>query len=835
MNSIFHRLSKGILVCVALLIAVAAHSQILKPVKWSYFVNRTSDQEAELVLKASIDAGWHLYSQSIPEGGPIATSFKFSPSKDYELVGKVKEGKPIKKYEEAFEMDLQYFESSATFKQKIKIKTADAFKINGTLEFMVCNDQQCLPPEEKDTEFSLEKAKSPVKLIEQGQKDSSNNTSTAKTQDSGTGNLNASSQLPAPVKWSYRVNRTSDGEAELIVSAAIEKGWHLYSQFIPEGLPVSTVINFSPSKEYELVGKVEEGKPIKKYEEVFGMEVQYFEDSATFKQKIKIGSEEAFKIKGTLKFTVCNEEQCLPPEERDIEFSVEKAGKNIANEAGSEEEPRSLWATFLLSFFGGFAAIIMPCIFPMIPLTVSFFTKQSKNRKKGLFNAFMYGLFIIGIYVLLGLLITIIFGDEALNKISSNEWMNLFFFIIFIIFGISFLGAFEITLPASWVNKADAASEKGGMIGIFFMAFTLSLVSFSCTGPIIGSLLVEASHGGRLGPAVGMFGFSLALALPFTLFAAFPGWLSSLPKSGGWLNNVKVVLGLLELAFALKFLSVTDLQGLHIDFLDFHINGPLGILKREVFIALWIVIFALIGFYLLGKLKFSHDSEQSYISVPKIMLAIIAFGFVVYLIPGMWGAPLKLISGFPPPSFHSEGWSGGGNSGHNSDTENSKDSLAPPVSAHCPHNLNCFNDYDEALAYAKKVNKPLMIDFTGWACVNCRKMEENVWIDPAVLKRIKNDFVLVSLYVDESTPLPADKQYESKITGRKVKTIGNKWAEFQASRYNKISQPWYVLLDHNEKELAEGRGYDTNISAYIEWLDNAKGEFKKRTEVKAAP
>lgn len=709
MNFIYHRF-KSIATIFFVLIAFVSQAQVIvNAVKWNYSVNRINDEEAELIFKADIGAGWHLYSQFLPEAEtrPVPTSFNFTSSKEYERVGKVKESKTIKKYEDAFEMELQYFEKSATFTQKIKVKSKDPFTIKGTLEFMVCNDQQCLPPEEKDFEFKLDKAKGTVKLKE-----------VTGSIDSTTGSTTTASATADTNK----ITRTSVTDTSKQVAAAA---------------------------------------PVNKNE--------------------------------------------------------------------TQDQPRSLWGTFLLSFFGGFAAIIMPCIFPMIPLTVSFFTKQSKNKKKGLFNSFMYGSFIIGIYVCLGLLITIIFGDEALNKISSNEWMNLFFFIIFVIFGISFLGAFEITLPASWINKADAASEKGGMMGIFFMAFTLALVSFSCTGPIIGSLLVEASHGGRLGPAVGMFGFALALALPFTLFAAFPGWLNSLPKSGGWLNNVKVVLGLLELAFALKFLSVTDLQGLHIDFLDFHINGPLGILKREVFIALWIVIFALIGFYLLGKIRFSHDSEQQYVSVPKIMLAIIAFGFVVYLVPGMWGAPLKLISGFPPPSFHSEHWDIGSSNSNITVNDNSgADSLRPPSDAHCPHGINCFNDYDQALAYAKKVGKPLMVDFTGWACVNCRKMEENVWIDPGVLKRIKNDYVLVSLYVDESTPLPADKQYTSKLTERKVKTVGNKWAELEASRYNKISQPWYVLLDHNEKELTEGRGYDTDIAAYIKFLDDGLAEFKKR-------
>lgn len=700
-----------------------------QPVKWSFSTKRISDNEAELTFKAKIDEGWHLYSQVLPEGGPIPTSFTFNKSPEYELAGKVKEGKPVKKFEKTFEMELSWFEKSATFTQKVNVKAAKPFKITGFLEYMVCNDEMCLPPTTVDFEFSLEAAK-------------------GGTEDQGSGTSGSTGPT---------------GQATGVTGATGSTG------------AVGTGVNTTAG------------------------------------------------TAGATGATV----------------STADTGKAVISINGDEEKTngkgKSMTTIFILGFLGGLAALMTPCVFPMIPLTVSFFTKQSKTRKKGIMKATQYSAFIIFIYVFLGFLITVLFGANALNELASNEWMNLIFFIIFVVFGLSFLGAFEITLPSSWINKADAASEKGGLLGIFFMAFTLSLVSFSCTGPIIGSLLVEAAYGGsKAGPLVGMFGFALALALPFGLFAAFPGWLNSLPKSGGWLNNVKVVLGLAELAFALKFLSVTDLQGLHIESLDFHINGPLGILKREVFLALWIVIFSLMGFYLLGKIRFSHDSPVDHVSVPKTIFAIIVFSFVVYLIPGMWGAPLKMISGFPPPAFHSENWNAGATGGGHAPLPGVIDTLPkPPATAHCPHDINCFNDYDAALAYAKQVGKPLMIDFTGWSCVNCRRMEENVWVDPGVLQRIKNDYVLVSLYVDERTPL--DSAYVSPVTGRKVRTIGDKWTELEAERYGRISQPWYVLLDHEEKELTkEGRGYDEDIAAYIKFLDEGKAEFKRRMEAKKA-
>ncbi|MGB0980248.1 MAG: protein-disulfide reductase DsbD family protein, partial [Croceimicrobium sp.] len=438
---------------------------------------------------------------------------------------------------------------------------------------------------------------------------------------------------------------------------------------------------------------------------------------------------------------------------------------------------------------GGFAALLTPCVFPMIPLTVSFFTKQSKTRSKGIANGIIYGLMIIFLYTVIGWSITAIFGPDALNEFSTNPYVNLAFFVILVVFAISFFGAFEITLPSKWVNSADRASERGGLLGIFFMALVLALVSFSCTGPIIGGLLFEAFSGGVKGPLVGMFGFSLALALPFALFAAFPGWMNSLPKSGGWLNSVKVFLGFVELAFAFKFLSTADLV------------WQAGLLKREYFLVIWIAIGILLTLYLLGKYRMPHDSPSDKISVFRLMLSVVVLSFTIYLIPGIWGAPLKLISGFPPPMFYSEAPQGIGAGGQVATNSDVPDGADPE---HCPLFLNCFHDFETGREYAKQVNKPILLDFTGWGCVNCRKMEEEVWSDPKVLDILRNDVVLISLYVDQKEELPAEEQYLSEVTGKKIRSIGNKWSEFQIKHFNRNAQPQYILLNHNSMEPING-------------------------------
>ncbi len=489
----------------------------------------------------------------------------------------------------------------------------------------------------------------------------------------------------------------------------------------------------------------------------------------------------------------------------------------------AKQVQQSLWAIFLAGLIGGFAALLMPCIFPMLPLTVSYFTKTAQSRGSAITKALIYGLSIIVIYVALGLIITIIFGADALNDLATNGVFNLLFFLLLVVFAISFFGAFEITLPSAWANKMDAQSDKGGWLGLFFMAATLALVSFSCTGPIIGTLLVQAATSGALlGPAVGMFGFSLALAIPFALFAMFPSWLNSLPKSGGWLNSVKVVLGFLELALALKFLSNVDLA-YHWEWFD-----------REIFLVLWIVIFGLMGLYLLGKLKFAHDSPVDHVSIPRLFLAIIVLSFTIYMVPGLWGAPLKSISAFLPPQqtqdfdLYTPSLTANNRTSGNTSTQNNESPHKYASIFKAPLGLNAFFDYDEALAYAKKNHKPVMIDFTGHACVNCRKMEASVWTDKAVYNLISNDFVLLQLYVDDKTDLQPREQTVS-AQGKKIKTIGNKWSEFQASRFKANSQPFYVLLDDGGNLLVPPQGADYTAVNYKNFLQSGLDAFAKTT------
>ncbi len=647
-------------------------------------------------------------------------------------------------------------------------------------------------------------------------------------------------QIFEPVEWQTSVEKVSESEFDLIVTATIDKGWHLYSQTIPEDGPIPTTFSFKDiDDKYQLIGKTTEGKGHKDFDKVFEMDIKYFENKATFKQRIRLLTNEKITITETVEFMVCDDTSCLPPTEVELNFSVQgKAGSEKVNEVKKVEnskvndstniqkkvvnakekkptrkESRSLLGIFLVAFLFGFTALLTPCVFPMIPMTVSFFTKQSKTKAAGIKNAIVYGISIIVIYVLLGVLVSAIFGADALNALATNVWFNLIFFFLLIIFAVSFLGAFEITLPSSWGTKVDAQADRGGFIGIFFMALALAIVSFSCTGPIVGTLLVEAASGGnQIGPIVGMFGFSLAIAIPFALFAAFPGWLNSLPKSGGWLNTVKVVLGFLELAFAFKFLSNADLV------LQLHW------LEREVFLAIWIAVFGVLALYLFGKIRLPHDSPNEHISVGRLSLGLITLTFTLYLIPGLWGAPLKLISGFPPPMQYSESPYGVGNTKTGLGVAKEK---LPEGAKYGPHDIVAFLDYDKGMAYAKKVNKPVLLDFTGHACVNCRKMEERVWSDSNILQILKNDIVLISLYVDDKRSLPENEKYTSETTGKKIKSIGNKWSDFQIKKYKANAQPYYVLLDHNGDNLNKYKAYDPNIENYLNWLKEGIANFKK--------
>ncbi|MCC5918616.1 MAG: thioredoxin family protein [Cryomorphaceae bacterium] len=669
-----------------------------------------------------------------------------------------------------------------------------------------------------------------------------------------------------PVSWKFSMKDKGKGIHEFKAVATIEKTWHLYSSQAPDvdmgPLPTEFNIDSSETK-FRIISSVSESpKPVKEFDPNFGMDVRYHSNKATFTFQIEAISTEDFTFEGYVYYMVCDDEKCLPPKSVDFDFKIPAVAKTksttepvgekpdidyteidsalveedipetITDEVESietedsavidektgkkDKEETSLLALFIFSFLGGFAALLTPCVFPMLPLTVSFFTKRSPTRAKGISNAIIYGLSIIILYVSVGYSFTAIFGVDAMNRFATDPWVNLVFFALLVVFAISFFGAFEIALPQSWANKADKASERGGLIGIFFMAFTLALVSFSCTGPIIGTLLFEAFSGGVIGPVVGMFGFSLALAIPFALFAAFPGWMNSLPKSGGWLNSVKVVLGFLELALAMKFLSVADLV------------WQMGILKREYFLIIWITIGIMLVIYLLGIFRLPHDSKIERLSVSRLFIVMIFMGFTVYLIPGLGGAPLGAISGITPPMWYTDlpktkisGISDGSGA-----LEEIPDGADPD---HCPLNLNCFHDYEKGLAYAKKVNKPILLDFTGWGCVNCRKMEENVWIDSRIEKVLRNDVVVISLYVDERTKIPKEEQYYSEILGHKVRNIGNKWAEFQAKHFQNPSQPYYVFVNHDNLEpLIEPEAYNSNVNAYYNWLNRGVKAFEKQ-------
>lgn len=667
-------------------------------------------------------------------------------------------------------------------------------------------------------------------------------------------------QILDPSKWTSRTEKISGNEFNLIFEGTIEDGWHIYSQWTPDGGPLPMEVTIKNAKNnFELIGKAAESKTKRAFNPVFEVDEIYWEKKVTITQKVKVINEKLTSIDAVLEFQICKE-SCIN-QDKSFTFKLPKivlpvataadvkndeanvtatpivvvdtTSAALANDstvtsevvvAGSSEtkqngpesrtedgESKGLLMIFFLSFLGGFAALLTPCVFPMIPMTVSFFTKQSKTKAQGKRNAIIYGLSIILIYLILGSVVTGIFGAEALNALSTNVWFNVIFFVLLVVFAVSFLGAFEIMLPNSWANKVDKQADRGGIVGILFMALALAIVSFSCTGPIVGTLLVESASKGGIAPIIGMLGFSTALALPFMLFAMFPGWLNSMPKSGGWLNTVKVSLGFLELALAFKFLSNADLV------LQLHY------IEREVFLAIWIAIFGTWALYLFGKITLPHDSPLTHISVGRLSLGLVVLTFTVYMIPGLFGAPLKLISAFPPPQTYSESPNGFGGDGGSAPSE----AALPDFAEYGPHGIISFTDYEKGMAYAKKINKPVLIDFTGFACVNCRKMENNVWTDSQVLQILKNDIVLISLYVDDKRDLPLDEQFVSPNTGKKIVTIGNKWSDFIIHRYKTNTQPFYVLSDVEGKNLNNPIGYTPDIEEYKEWLKEGISNFKK--------
>lgn len=657
-----------------------------------------------------------------------------------------------------------------------------------------------------------------------------------------------SAQVISPVKWSFDQKKISDKEIEVSFHATIDSGWHLYGTDLPDGGPVSTTFKFTPdSTNYRFSGSlISVTKPVKQFDKIFNLELTYYAMEAHFTRRITLLNDRPFTIKGSIEYQSCNDETCTM-DEADFSFpvngsvasahapKVETASpaapaqvnttEAILPEAPDNAHHSLIWFLFF-SFIAGLAAILTPCVFPMIPMTVSFFMNSNKTKWEAKFQALVYGASIILIYTLIGTIVALTLGADFANWLSTHWLPNILFFVIFVVFAFSFFGAFEIILPSSWVNKSDDKVSKGGAGGAFFMALTLVLVSFSCTGPIVGAILVESAGGMILKPIVGMFGFSLAFALPFTLFALFPQWLSNLPKSGGWLNSVKVVLGFIELALGLKFLSIAD-QTYHWRILD-----------REVYLAFWIVIFTLLGIYLLGKIKFVHDSEVKHVSVGRLMLAILTFTFVVYLVPGMFGAPLKAISGYLPPmtthdfDLHKiirDEVRLVGSAGNNAQALPGKSLCEKPKYSEfleLPHGLEGYFDFEQGLACAKAQNKPIFIDFTGHGCVNCREMEANVWSDPRVLERLNRDFVIIALYVDDKTTMPESDWVTSSYDHKVKKTIGKKFADFQIARFGVNAQPYYVILDLNQKVLVKPVARDLNPDHFIDFLDRGLAAFK---------
>lgn len=669
----------------------------------------------------------------------------------------------------------------------------------------------------------------------------------------------AVAQLEFPedkVNWSFSIEQNGD-EATVVGKITMVKHWHIYGAYLPKGsFLIPTNVELIPSSNFQLVGKLIEPKPISEYDEITKEDLLYHSNTIYLKQKIKITSDKDFTLKGKFSFQTCDDSHCLPPHEADfsvkvkgvkdetslhenikettdpiittdnvepnnidVEKNVEHKNEEVDNNVSIDdsEKETSMWGVFIGAFLSGFIALIMPCVFPMIPMTVSFFTKRSKTKAQGIKNAMIYGGSIVLIHVLLGGIVVVTGAGELLNEMSTNVYFNIFFFLMLFIFGLSFLGAFEIQLPASWVNKADSKADKGGVVGIFFMALVLSLASFSCTGPFLGGLLGGLSaYGGGSALMLGMFAFGLALALPFMLFSIFPAWMNSMPSSGGWLNVVKVFLGFLEIAFAFKFLSTADTT------MQWHL------LEREIFISIWIAVFGTLTLYMFGKIRLPHDSPTEKLSVGRSMLGTFVLAFTIYLIPGLWGAPLKVVNAFLPPDFYAE--SPGGLS--SSIVTSASKTIDHVDGMHeGPQGIMAFNDYDKALAYAQEVNKPLFVDFTGWGCVNCRKMEQSVWGESGVIEHLRNDVVIVSLYVDERTELPKEEQGVVKVGDRNitVNTIGNKWTVKQMMEYKTASQPYYVMQTPEGKDLSNGSAdyqNHSNPNVFEKWLTEGLDEFK---------
>jgi thiol:disulfide interchange protein DsbD len=841
--------------------AVSLFGQIENPVQWSTEIKKISNQEYDLLFTANVQDGWNIYSQYLEsDDGPIRTSFNYDKGAHYKLVGKNEEiGVRKEGYDKLFGMNVIKLYKKVVFRQRITL-TDPSKPISGYLEFMTCNEEKCLPPTEVPFKFlaasatpATEKTPAvpktpknekdgalliPTPTLEPGQELEKGILADAATN---------SSLILNPIHWKTNIRKVNESEYELEWVAKIDKGWVIYSQFTGEG-PIPTSFTFKKGKHFQTLGKIaEKGHKKSGTDPLFDGNniIKFLDGEVVFTQKVKI-FDPSKPISGTLEYQTCDDSQCLPASIESFQFNpadlIASIGAEVENNgipappiaeasglaslyAGLEKpdlssplgqcgevsevnQKTSYWNIFLLGFLGGLLALLTPCVFPMIPLTVSFFTKSSGSRAKGIYQASLYGFFIFAVYLLLSAPFHLLsnINPDILNDISTNVWLNVAFFVVFLVFAFSFFGYYELTLPSSWSNRASSAEGIGGVIGIFFMALTLALVSFSCTGPILGSLLAGAltSDGGAWQLTAGMGGFGLALALPFALFAAFPSVMKTLPKSGSWLNTVKVTLGFLEIALALKFLSNADLV------------KHWELLKIEPFLGLWILVFLGLALYLFGLIRFPHDSKGASIPWAQRALGLVSLAFTVYLVSGFrydekvgTFHSLTLLSGLAPPAGYS--WI------HPND---------------CPQNLNCFKDLDAGMAYARENNKPILIDFTGHACVNCRKMEENVWPTAPVYPTLSKDYVLISLYVDDKRELPEDQQIVVNTTNgytRKLRTIGNKWSHFQTEYFATNTQPYYVLLTPNGQVLAQPRGYTPDEATYGAFLNCGKAAFKQLT------
>ncbi len=833
---------KGFLLTLLIVLGVfAAQAQIFEPVKWKFKANVLNDKEAEIAASAVIEEKWHVYALKVSDKadaiGPIPTSLKLNPGKDFQLSGAPQEGKYITHFDSNFEMELNYFENTARFTQKIKYSGTKPFKVSGVVEYMACNDERCIFPDPELFEVEIVPPGAA-----RGEATPEPAAGAAEPAQQSTGSLKETY-----VQWAYSIANLAADEYELIFTATCENGWHVYSQKLEsnEG-PIPTKFSFEPDANYTLNGGVSEPKPTRVYDQNFMMNLDYHHGVVAFKQKVRTTAGARPVIKANFEFMQCNDERCLPPQNVYVMFDLSNGvaaaydplatsetksfGDNDPfrmssvdlnaplNNCGKEKVNHSLWAIFLFGIIGGLLALLTPCVFPMIPLTVSFFTKGAE-KEKGKQRAVMYGFFIFLIYFVLSLPFHLSknVDPEVLNSIATNTWLNLGFFVVFIIFAISFFGFFEITLPSGLANKVDNASNLGGLIGIFFMALTLAIVSFSCTGPILGTVIGSIYSSDLQGtvsflgaelsmPAAkvsaAMMGFGIALGLPFALFAAFPALLKKLPKSGGWMDDFKVSLGFLEVALAVKFLSNADLV------------EQWGIFKREVFFAIWIVIGVMWLLYMLGIFRFKPGQGSKGMPKFKLAVTIIIAAFTLRMVPGVlapsgWNR-FDFLSGFPPPKSYSL--------------------------YHYEEEFVIYKDLAEAMKAAKEQGKPLFVDFTGWACVNCRKMEDTVWPEDEVKEILSNDYIMCSLYVDEKVELPAEEQfvYTTK-DGRKkqIKTVGNKWATLQTETFGNNSQPMYALLNHEGQLLAPIEQYNPDVKKYVSWLQCGLDAYRA-TNSKAA-